>query len=258
MLDFFPVALSLDKGFRNAMLSGVPFVTLVLELPGRFESVNGSSALNAGIRILPFTMTIALGSAVTGGLTARGRVPPIMLLFVATALQLLGMGLLYSIPAGTDVPARLYGYQVLAGLGVGLSLTTLLNIVPFVVEEKRVLGELSMPGAGSDKLTLAAAVAMGGVTQMRILGGAIGVSIATNLLNNTVKGRLEAVLSSGVISNILENVSSVRALSPSDQSLVQAAFADGYQKQLAMILGFCAAEVVALALMWEKPFRRLA
>jgi hypothetical protein len=123
------------------MLSGVPFVTLVLELPGRFENVNGSSALNAGIRILPFTLAIALGSAVTGGLTARGRVPPILVLSVATALQLLGMGLLYSIPVGTGVPAGLYGYQVLAGLGVGLSLTTLLNIVPFVVE-KRVLGEL--------------------------------------------------------------------------------------------------------------------
>jgi hypothetical protein len=99
---------------------------------------------------------------------------------------------------------------------------------------------------------------MGGVTQLRILGGAIGVSIATNLLNNTVKDRLEAIFPSSVIGKILEDVSSMRTLSPSDQSLVQAAFADGYQQQLAMILGFCAAEVIALALMWEKPLLRLA
>jgi hypothetical protein len=98
---------------------------------------------------------------------------------------------------------------------------------------------------------------MGGVTQLRILGGAIGVSIATNLLNNTVKSRLDAILSSDVIRKILENVSLVRLLSPPEQSLVQAAFADGYQWQLLMILWFCAAEIVALALMWKKPLRRL-
>jgi hypothetical protein len=237
------------------MLSGVPLVTLVLELPGRFESVNDSSALSGGIRILPFTVTIGLGAAVTSKLTAHGRVPPIVVLFVATVLQVLGMGLLYSIPIGTGVPAKLYGFQVLVGFGVGLSLTTLLNAMPFVVE-KGDIGEL-IPDVGSGTLTLATAVAIGGVTQMRILGGAIGVSIATNLLNNAVKRGLEGVFSPLVIANILADVSTVSILSSSDQALVRAAFASGYQQQLVMILGFCTAEVAALALMWEKPLLRL-
>ncbi|KAE8372688.1 major facilitator superfamily domain-containing protein [Aspergillus bertholletiae] len=226
--------------YLNALLSGVPFVTLVLELPLRFESINGLSGLNSGICILPFTLTIAFGSALTGGLTARGRVPPIMVLLVATMLQILGMGLLYSVPVTADLPARIYGYQILAGLGTGLSLTTLLNIVPFVVK-RRVL-----------------AVALGGVTQLRILGGAVGVSIATNLLNNTAKTQLATQLPAPVLAGILRDVSSVDTLSTADQSIVHAAFGKGYHQQLAMMLGFCAAEVIALALMWEWPMRRLA
>ncbi|THC97904.1 hypothetical protein EYZ11_002602 [Aspergillus tanneri] len=226
--------------YLNAILSGVPFVTLVLEMPLRFENVNNSSAVLSGVRILPYTMTIALGSALTGGLTARGRVPPIFVLCTATILQLLGVGLLYSIPVDTNLPAKLYGYQVLAGLGVGLSLTTLLNIVPFIV----------------DKSVLS--VAMGGVTQLRILGGALGVSIATNLLNNTAKSQLRTQLPTDVISKILANASYVNTLPRSDQELVREAFADGFHKQLLMILAFCAAEVLALVLIWERPARRLA
>jgi hypothetical protein len=102
------------------------------------------------------------------------------------------------------------------------------------------------------------AVALGGVTQLRILGGALGVSIATNLLNNNAKNQLAAQLSADALVQILKDVSSVRTLSPTDQSIVHAAFAEGYHQQLAMILGFCAAESIALALMWEWPMRRLA
>lgn len=84
-------------------------------------------------------MSIAVGSAITGGLTAKGRIPPIYVLIMATALQILGTGLLYSIPVKPHIPASFYGYQVLAGMGVGLGLTTLLNIAPFIVE-KQLLG----------------------------------------------------------------------------------------------------------------------
>ena len=129
---------------RNAFLSGVPLVTLVLELPLRFESVNDRSGIRAGIDILPFTATIALGSAITGGLTVGGRVPPIFVLAVGSILQILGMGLLYSVHVNSSLPASIYGYQILVGLGSGLSLTTLLDIVPFIVD-RRVLGMCPCP-----------------------------------------------------------------------------------------------------------------
>ncbi|CAD6444310.1 497df385-445e-4097-bfd8-b7a1fd65287b [Sclerotinia trifoliorum] len=222
-----------------AVLSGVPFVTLVIEIPQRIQSISNTSTLIAGVRVLPYTMSIAVGSAITGGLTAKGRIPPLYVLIAATSLQTLGTGLLYSIPVAPHIPASFYGYQVLAGMGVGLGLTTLLNIAPFIVEKQLL------------------AVALGGVTQMRILGGAIGVAIATSLLNNTVVSTLADILPAETVSHLLQNLSSMSSLSSHDQAVVQSAFAHGYHKQLAMILGFCAAEVFAIGLMWERTPRRL-
>lgn len=92
---------------------------------------------------------------------------------------------------------------------------------------------------------------------MRILGGAIGVAIATSLLNNTVISALVNILPAETVSRLLENISSMASLSSHEQAMVQAAFAHGYHKQLAMILGFCAAEVLAIGLMWERIPRRL-
>ena len=111
-------------------------MTVVIELPQRFQSVDFSSALDAGIRVLPYTLTVALGSIVTRNFTAKKRVPPIYVLAVSTGLQIIGIGLLYSVVGSPGTPPSMYGYEVLAGLGVGLSLTTLLNVARFVVERK--------------------------------------------------------------------------------------------------------------------------
>ncbi|PWY84704.1 MFS general substrate transporter [Aspergillus sclerotioniger CBS 115572] len=208
----------------TALLSGVPFMTLILELPGRFQTLNNNSGLDAGIHILPLTLTIALGSGLTGRLTARGRVPPFLVFVVAAILQVLGVGLLYSVHPSTALPARLYGYQILSGLGIGLSLTTAMMVMPSIVDKRNL------------------SVALGSISQLRILGGAIGVSIATNLLNNTVKSRLKSELPLNILEDVLKDVASMQKLSAHAQTLVRAAFADGYQKQLIMVLGFCAAQ----------------
>lgn len=92
---------------------------------------------------------------------------------------------------------------------------------------------------------------------MRILGGAIGVAIATSLLNNTVISTLADIIPAETVSHLLQNLSSMSSLSSHDQVVVQSAFAHGYHKQLAMILGFCAAEVLSIGLMWERTPRRL-
>ncbi|PLB48687.1 MFS general substrate transporter [Aspergillus steynii IBT 23096] len=223
-----------------SLLSGVPYMTLVLGLPGRFQNLNNDSGLDAGIHILPFTLSIAMASASASGLTARGRLPPIAVFAIGAALQVLGVGLLYSVYPSSSLPARIYGYQILAGVGIGLSLTTTLNIMPFVVDRK----DLS--------------VALGAVIQLRILGGALGVAISANLLNNTLRSQLSSEMPSTMIQHVLQDIFYSRTLSTSQQQLVQAAFADGYRKQLLMVLVFAAAQLFALAIMWEKPLRRLA
>ncbi|KAL4787327.1 hypothetical protein BJX76DRAFT_354273 [Aspergillus varians] len=94
------------------------------------------------------------------------------------------------------------------------------------------------------------------ITQLRVLGGTIGVSIATNLLNSTVQSHLEnETPSDNITRNIMQDGSSAETLPNCSQTLILAAFAAGHKQQLLMILGFCAAQFLALALMWEKPLR---
>jgi hypothetical protein len=55
----------------------------------------------------------------------------------------------------------------------------------------------------------------------------------------------------------MKNISTMVSLPDSTQMLIRGAFADGYQRQLLVVLGFCAGEVLALGMMWERPMKRL-
>lgn len=107
-------------------------------------------------------------------------------------------------------------------------------------------------------MLISVAVALGGITQLRILGGAIGVAIATNLLNNYVTSKLSSVLSANQLREVLQSTQVVATLEPALQARVKTAFAEGYNRQVGAMLGFSAAEFVALLLMWEKKPRRTA
>jgi hypothetical protein len=57
-------------------------------------------------------------------------------IIVAAALQVLGVGLMCSLPSdSTDMPDAQYGYEVLMGIGFGLGLTTVLTFARIVVSE---------------------------------------------------------------------------------------------------------------------------
>lgn len=97
---------------------------------------------------------------------------------------------------------------------------------------------------------------MGTITQLRILGGALGVSICTNILNNTLD-RLRDDLSSGTMDRIRQDISIIHTLPTPEQTVIAAGFADGYKRQLLMVLGFSGVQLLALVLLWETPLRRL-
>jgi hypothetical protein len=120
---------------RNALLSGYPYTAIVIELPQKFQAVNNVSPLSAGIRLLPFSIPCAVAAALTGAFTSGLKVPPVFVFFVAGILQTVGLALSYSLVTGLDVPASQYGFEALAGFGVGLCLTTSLVFTPFVVEK---------------------------------------------------------------------------------------------------------------------------
>jgi hypothetical protein len=122
-----------DKGtlpprlFRNrnvacalafAFVFGSGFFTLIFYLAIYFQSVKGSSATHAGIQLLPLLISTVFCSMLTGGLiTAIGYYVPVMLFCMV--LFAVGGGLITTFSLTTSF-SKWFGYQVLAGLGIGV------------------------------------------------------------------------------------------------------------------------------------------
>lgn len=83
---------------------------------------------------MPFTFAAPVGSVITSILAKKFKIPLMQFVVVAGVLQTLGFALLASLPASTHIFAREYGFQIIAGFGCGINISTLLLIVPFVVE----------------------------------------------------------------------------------------------------------------------------
>ena len=113
---------------------GVPFTVLVVDLPQRFQSVNNLSALDAGVRLLPYAMLAPLGS-LTSNIIFMRRKAPLPILCAGASFQLVGLVLLATMPASTgSIPAAQYGYEAIAGFGVGITFGTLVTITPGSVD----------------------------------------------------------------------------------------------------------------------------
>lgn len=107
-------------------------MTVLINLPQRFQAVNGSSPFQAGLHLLPLLLSSPLATTVAGQLVSKGNVPPFYILVVGASLQVLGLGLASSV--GIDGDRVMYGFEVIMGLSFGMTLIMLIVYVPFVVE----------------------------------------------------------------------------------------------------------------------------
>lgn len=112
---------------------GVPFTVVVVDLSQRFQAVNNLSALDAGVRLLPYAIFAPLGSLVSNVIFTRRKASLTLLTFGAS-LQLIGLVLLATLPVSTSIPASQYGYEIIAGFGVGITFGTLVTITPSSVD----------------------------------------------------------------------------------------------------------------------------
>ena len=107
-------------GMLYGFLHEGAFFTLLYALPLYFQTVNGVSPAEAGIRNLPLLLSCGLGSLAAGVLVSRFKyVIPLMLW--ASGGGAIGTGLVYTLQLDST-PAQWIGYQVLAGLAFGTGL----------------------------------------------------------------------------------------------------------------------------------------
>lgn len=105
-------------------------------LPQRYQLVYGTSGLDAGVRLIPFTITIPVGTIFASTISGKLKVPPLYLILAGSCLQVVGFALLGTLPSSLEIPRQMYGFEFLAGWGCGMNFTLLFVMIPFMNEKR--------------------------------------------------------------------------------------------------------------------------
>lgn len=97
-----------------------------------------------------------------------------------------------------------------------------------------------------------AAVAGGALIQFRMFGGALGLAIASNVLNNHFRSSLVGVVTTDQLSALLQSTATIRQLPPGIQAQVIAVLSDGYNMQMKIMAGFAGAQLLTVGALWRK------
>ncbi|GAB0134730.1 hypothetical protein EsDP_00003088 [Epichloe bromicola] len=143
---------------------GAAFFVMVYYLPIWFQAVQGTSAIQSGIKNLPMILSLVVFSIVSGGLvTTLGYYAPFMIL--STVLMSVGAGLLSTFTVDTG-PAHWIGYQIVFGIGVGLGM-----------QQTMVAVQASLDGSD-------VAIGTAIIIFSQTLGGALFICVAQNVFQN--------------------------------------------------------------------------
>jgi hypothetical protein len=104
-------------------LTGYVQFTSVFSIPLRSQIVDLNAPVKAGLRLLPLVGSTAVGSMVGGASSAKINLTYFTMI-IGTALIILGSGLMSSLPSDGSQTNSQYGYEVLLGFGMGMSIST--------------------------------------------------------------------------------------------------------------------------------------
>ncbi|KAJ5569772.1 uncharacterized protein N7459_009202 [Penicillium hispanicum] len=238
----FPKRWLFDRPWVGILISsfviGAPFNVVLVYVPQQAQILLNRSPLDSGIYLIGYSAVAAVAAAIVNIASSRGRIPFIYSLLLGCVIHTVGIGLLSTIPASKGFHATDIGYEVVAGAGIGLIMGILVLSPPYIVEDRDL------------------AIATGTVVQLRFLGGAIGLGIASNILNGGLAHQLQGVLSRHDLHIFLENVQSIKHISLHLQDEVKDVFAHSYTTQLRVMIGFAGAQLLATLLL-IKPGRQL-
>ncbi|KAI0856091.1 MFS multidrug transporter-like protein [Xylaria cubensis] len=211
---------------------GGPFVISVYQLPQRFQLVNGLSGLDAGVRLIPFTLASPVGTGVAASVAGRLKIAPIWIILTGAVLQVIGFSLLGTLPLTLDLLPRTYGFEIIAGFGCGMNLALLFVIIPNVVDVR-------------DK-----AVALGAASQFRMMGSAIAAAVANSVYNGYTRSRLAHLdISDTAASSITRDT----VTSATIEQMTKLVYAGGFNQQMIVLAAFAAAQIPAALLLWKRP-----
>ncbi|RYP64797.1 hypothetical protein DL770_009128 [Monosporascus sp. CRB-9-2] len=223
----------------NFMLLGGPTIIGMFIIPQRFQLVYGTSGLDAGVKLIPFTITIPVGSIFASIITGKLKVPPIYVIMAGSCLQVLGFALLGTLPSTLTIPGRIYGFEMIVGWGCGMNFALLFVMIPFVNEKR-------------DQ-----AVGTGAGAQFRMIGSAMILAISTSVFNSYTRPQIAALLGVSDSSSVLISGDSLEYLPRELQEQVRYTLAEGYNRQILVLCVSAALQIPASLLMWKKKQVRI-
>lgn len=100
--------------------------------------------------------------------------------------------------------------------------------------------------------SLEKAVSSGALLQFRVFGGALGIAIATTVMNSTLTSRLTHTIGPERLAAVLQNTAAMREFPTEMRKSVLHAFADGYNLQMKILTGLAGVQLVAVGMLWRK------
>jgi hypothetical protein len=147
-------------------LFGGAFFVLVFYLPLYFQSIKGVSATKSGIDIIPLILSDVIASIVTGGLImVIGYYTPFII--CGSIILAIGCGLISTLDVDSSF-SKWFGYQLLTGIGSGMSIQVSFLAVQAVLDIEDV------------------PIGTACIIFFQTLGGALFVAVAQTVFQNSV------------------------------------------------------------------------
>lgn len=238
--SMFPFELLIHRrmlaGIISTLLTGFIFFTVIFSLPLRFQIVNLKSASSAGVHLLPLLCACGAGSFLNGSIS-RKKDRTFYSFAAAGCLITIGAGLFSTLDSGLSVENKCYGFQVVVGLGVGLTISGI-----------SIMTSMEAPSKFH-------AVAQGMVAQVRVLGGSIGVAASNAMFNATCAKTLQGILTPEQIEGLQTNTQVLGTLDEAAQEAVRVAYSDSFKKSLRVCLIVAAVNLVVNLFTWKGKRR---
>ena len=236
----FPVAFlkvwEMDLFFACMAAAQVVVFVPIYFIPLYFQFVRNDSALEAGVRLLPFILLLVFSVMFNGAVMGKlGYYMPWFLL--AGILSLIGGALMHTITVDSS-PSQIYGYSVIAGFGIGLCSQAGYPIAQFKASPARISDAVAFIGVGQ----------IGGV--------ALALMISNSIFLNEASDAIQKILPDVPRPTVQQAISGARGaffqtLTPQDRVQVLEAIVRSIDRVYIMII-VAGAVIIVLSLVMKR------
>lgn len=216
------------------LISGVGFTCGIIYPPLFFQAVAGYNAQSSGLLLAPFALTCAASTLLAGQFADRFGGYKVIPLF-GMACEAVGFALLSTITVSTSATSVVV-YGMLAGLGVGCVMQTLL----YVVQRFTVASDM---GVATSTVMLA-----------RVMGSSLGVAILGSVFTSTLISEVETRVPGFAVGDIEGTPERVASLAEDVRLQLQESFAIGLSTAFRVAVPIMIIGVIVVALI---PARRV-